>query len=302
MGFPKLPFNFKRQIPGGDPADLPLLNLSTEVCVSYNTTNCKSNNPLMKKNLLITCISAFVFTASSYAQASFSMDTSQGCAPLCINFSDLATGATAWQWNFGDATTSTIQNPSHCYSNPGTYVVTLIETFASGNDTATGLVNVYANPVASFTYSVSGNTVTFTDQSTNAAVWYWYFGDAGTSTMQNPTHTYATAGTYTVYLLVESALGCTDTAGMSVIAATTNELSAPGENWNFYPNPSQGIVTIHFDQPLKEAVPVRVENTLGEVIFSGESAGDLSIDLSGEAAGIYFIRIGNGPAKKVLVE
>src|SRR5574337_1446380 len=131
----------------------------------------------MKRNFLITCISTIAIAASSFAQASFSMDTSAGCAPVCVNFTDQATGATAWQWNFGDASTSTQQNPSHCYANPGTYQVTLIETFASGNDTAIDLVNIYANPVASFTYSVSGNTVTFTDQSTNAATWNWYFGD-----------------------------------------------------------------------------------------------------------------------------
>jgi PKD repeat protein len=58
------------------------------------------------------------------------------------------------------------------------------------------------NPVACFTGTpVSGFSpllVTFTDCSQNASTWSWDFGDTGTSTSQNPTHTYMSPGTYTV--------------------------------------------------------------------------------------------------------
>ncbi|MBK8426056.1 MAG: PKD domain-containing protein [Lewinellaceae bacterium] len=73
---------------------------------------------------------------------------------------------------------------------------------------------------ANFTFSVSGNTITFTDLSTvtggGISGWYWEFGDAGNSNSQNPVHTYAGTGVYTVCLTVAyvnsgSATVCRDT-------------------------------------------------------------------------------------------
>src|SRR5260221_3014303 len=50
-----------------------------------------------------------------------------GCSPVTVHFYDQSTGAvTTWAWTFGDGNTSTLQNPTNTYSNPGTYTVTLI--------------------------------------------------------------------------------------------------------------------------------------------------------------------------------
>src|SRR3954467_1818981 len=61
--------------------------------------------------------------------------------------------------------------------------------------------------------------VAFTDLSTNTPTsWAWDFGDGGTSTVQNPTHTYATPGTYTVKLSTKTDKGCiSDTSSKQVI-------------------------------------------------------------------------------------
>lgn len=74
------------------------------------------------------------------------------------------------------------------------------------------------DPVANFSFvtACAYDTVAFTDLSTIAssfiANWSWDFGDGiGTSNLQNPTYTYAVAGNYTVTLIVQSAIGCTDT-------------------------------------------------------------------------------------------
>ena len=69
-----------------------------------------------------------------------------------------------------------------------------------------------AVPSASFIYSPTtpapGTQVTFTDQSTNNPTsWSWYFGGDGTSTAQNPLHTFTAAGTYTVSLTATNAAG-----------------------------------------------------------------------------------------------
>jgi uncharacterized protein (TIGR02145 family) len=135
-----------------------------------------------------------------------------------VQFTDQSTNnPTSWSWNFGDGGTSTLQNPSHTYSAAGTYTVTLTTTNSAGSDgeTKTGYITVNPSvkiPVAAFTSSprtiTAGQSVQFTDQSTNNPTsWSWSFGDGGTSTLQNPSHTYSTAGTYTVTLTATNSAG-----------------------------------------------------------------------------------------------
>ena len=70
--------------------------------------------------------------------ADFSGTPLSGIAPLSVSFSDLSnTGGpvTSWSWDFGDSTSSTAQNPSHTYTNPGSYQVSLTATGPGGSDT-----------------------------------------------------------------------------------------------------------------------------------------------------------------------
>ncbi len=79
-------------------------------------------------------------------------------------------------------------------------------------------------PTASFTYSTSGLTASFTDTSVdsdgNVAAWSWSFGDGGTSTVRNPVHTYAVGSTYAVRLTVTDANGATGTVTQSITVAS----------------------------------------------------------------------------------
>lgn len=70
--------------------------------------------------------------------ANFEADALTGRAPLTVNFTDQSTESiTSWQWDFGDGTISTEQNPSHTYTDPGTYTVSLTATGPGGSDTET---------------------------------------------------------------------------------------------------------------------------------------------------------------------
>jgi PKD repeat protein len=61
-----------------------------------------------------------------------------GDALLAVGFTDTSTkNPTSWSWNFGDGNTSTLQNPSHIYENPGVYTVSLTATNAGGPSTVT---------------------------------------------------------------------------------------------------------------------------------------------------------------------
>ncbi|MDF1499636.1 MAG: M4 family metallopeptidase [Anaerolineales bacterium] len=75
-------------------------------------------------------------------------------------------------------------------------------------------------PTADFTFTTSGLTVDFTDQSTDTdgsiVAWDWDFGDGNTSTEQNPSHTYASSGTYAVILVVSDDAGDNDSVSKDI--------------------------------------------------------------------------------------
>jgi len=146
--------------------------------------------------------------ANAPVVADFSGTPLSGAAPLNVSFTDLSTGSpTSWSWDFGDTGSSALQNPSHDYTTPGTYTVTLTATGPGGSDMETKVDYVVVNVpvVADFSGSPLSGTaplnVSFTDLSTGSPTsWSWDFGDTGSSALQNPSHDYAVAGTYTVTL------------------------------------------------------------------------------------------------------
>lgn len=143
--------------------------------------------------------------------ADFSASPTSGEAPVLVSFSDLSSGTvSSWAWTFGDGGSSTAQNPTHTYTVAGTYNVSLTATGPGGSDgeTKNGYITITAPPpapVAEFSGSPTSGTapllVNFSDLSSGSVTsWAWTFGDGGTSTAQNPSHTYTSAGNFTVTL------------------------------------------------------------------------------------------------------
>jgi serine protease len=179
---------------------------------------------------------AIVTGSGGVPVANFTFSASQ----LAVSFTDHSTdtGGTigSHAWTFGDGGTSTAANPSHTYVAAGTYNVTEIVT-DSGNgatSTKTAAVTVATaggTPIANFTYTANGTTVAFKDTSTDSGgtigAHHWNFGDGGSSTATNPSHTYAAAGTYSVSEAVtDSASGrsSTKTSALTVSASTSTQL------------------------------------------------------------------------------
>ena len=139
------------------------------------------------------------------------------CARFPVHFTDLSTlpagNITAWLWTFGDGGTSTQQNPTHIYEDTGYFNIRLIVWNEGCADTIefSNYVHIMP-PIAAFSvpYTCSAPLIRhFNDQSIGADEWSWDFGDGNTSTVQNPTHTYAAPGIYTVSLTVKNhTTGC----------------------------------------------------------------------------------------------
>ncbi|MFH2053398.1 MAG: PKD domain-containing protein, partial [bacterium] len=155
--------------------------------------------------------------------ADFSADPVSGCSPLTVAFTDLSSGdITGWAWDFGDAGTDTVQNPSHEYAAPGIYDVSLTVTGPGGSDAkaVTGMITVAGPPTAAFSASDTTGTapltVDFTDLSTgDPTSWAWDFGGDGSSTAQNPSHTFSSAGAYAVQLIAGNDCGA-DTTSLEI--------------------------------------------------------------------------------------
>lgn len=167
---------------------------------------------------------------SSQPLANFTISAVSGYVPLTVQFTDTSMEGPidAYQWNFGDGTTSTEQNPQHTYAQAGTYSVSLTVSGVGGSDQKTVLDAISVSPIqARFAYSVrSGNiplTVQFTDQSLGGYDEVeWDFGDGVISKQENPKHTYNQKGKFTVQLTIKGQYGSNTNTFIDLITATND--------------------------------------------------------------------------------
>jgi PKD repeat protein len=85
------------------------------------------------------------FIGSKYptSAAHFRINPTEGPVPLTVQFTDKSTGSpTSWYWDFGDGTTSTLQNPVHSYNTAGTYIPILTASNVIGTSTKTSTVPI----------------------------------------------------------------------------------------------------------------------------------------------------------------
>ncbi len=157
--------------------------------------------------------------------AAFGANPTSGTAPLVVAFDNQSTGQVLdIQWNFGDGGVSNQANPTHTYTNVGTYTVILRVTGPGGSSIATRQIVVQnpsiPAPNANFNANVTSGqapvNVQFTNLSSgNVQTYVWNFGDGTLSTTQNPTHQFLLPGTYVVTLLA-SGPGGLDTSQQAI--------------------------------------------------------------------------------------
>jgi PKD repeat protein len=201
---------------GSNNDSLLIINAGQYSVIVTNTNNC------IAKDTIDIIIQGFAPTAN--------FTTSIGCVNQTVSFADLSippsgNSISNYEWNFGDSAsptnTSTTSNPSHTYSNTGTYNVHLtVTTNSNCAQSVTKIINVYPVPTATFAIGTScqNDSTAFLNQSSGAIGYsvtnsYWNFGDASstaTTTIISPKHMYTNASIYTVKLLVTNSVGCKD--------------------------------------------------------------------------------------------
>jgi len=110
--------------------------------------------------------------------AGFQSDKTMVCANDCINFTDLSTNATTWQWNFagGNPSSSTNKNPQVCYLTSGIYNVTLVASNSTGSDTLSinNYITVNAAPAPPVIKQINDTILRF-NSDTSYISYQWYF-------------------------------------------------------------------------------------------------------------------------------
>ncbi|TET23080.1 MAG: PKD domain-containing protein [Candidatus Stahlbacteria bacterium] len=283
---------------GTAPLDVAFTDLSTENPTSWSWNfgdggTSTSQNPTHRYNnvgtytVSLTATNAYgsdtetkpgyitVISAPQPPDADFSADPTIGSAPLDVTFTDLSTNApTSWSWSFGDGGSSTDQNPQHTYNAPGTYTVRLTATNADGSDTETkaNYITVTEALQASFTANPSMGyvplthrmEVTFTDQSVgNPTSWTWDFGDNGTSTEQNPTHVYTSAGEFTVTLTVSNTTGADSTSDTVCLFVLPGEFFTQAAS---FATLARSKIEIRYGTPVSTSIELSIYNVNGQLV------------------------------------
>lgn len=207
------------------------------------------------------------------------------CPSICENSNGLftASGGTNYVWTV--PANGTIINGQGTDSldvawSTGSANVSVVTVSATGCQSLPAVCapTVTPAPVASFMDTASGgwsSDYSFFDQTVGSSTWNWDFGDGGSSTQQNPIHTYTGAGTYTVTLTVTNSAGCSDTV-TSIVTALEGILipnvftpNGDGNNDEFY-IPNSGLKEYSIEIFDRWGVKI-FESTAPEIRWDGRS-------------------------------
>ena len=271
---------------------------STEENPTYTFANNGSQTVTLISGSSLNCadtVSLQVYLQSITADFNFV----NKCAYDSINFNDLSNAngdtITQYNWSFGDGAFSTDTNPSHLYGISNNYEVILVIQSNSGcSDTINKFVDVYPVPTAGFDYYsdeyIVGNTIEFTDLSSDAENWQWAFGDGITSSVQNPQHIYNTEGNYTVIQAVSNSYNCVDTAITDINIKSADQILPPKLPTAFSPNGDNNNDIFYPRGGPFKTMEFRVYNSWGQMIYETtklDEGWDGTFDGVDQPVGVY---------------
>lgn len=209
-----------------------------------STPSVGHSNESMKVYSFLSLILTLFFYQITFGQTADMVD---GCAPLTVNFTAPSTGGTHY-WEFKDGATSTLQNPTNTFLNPGSYTVEYRQT-VGGPVIGTVTIDVFAKPVPTFTadvtrgcapLSVNFSNTTSLSPSININSLSWVFNDGGTAVGSNPNYRFNTAGSFSVSLEIITNLPSCDAAQLYPNAIVTSD--RPNVEFTTNPDPPSACV------------------------------------------------------------
>lgn len=236
---------------------------NTVTATTANASHTYSNEDYLVK-LTVSSPNGCTSTASQRVtigllHADFSASQTDVCTGQQVSFNNLSNFSGVSQWTFGDGGTSVGANPSHVYSQPGLYTVTLTQNALGCTDYVekVAYINVRQGVVPTFTNSTpptqcgTSPEVDFTSSVNGGSnlQYYWTFGDGGaSSTDPNPSHVFSGNGFFTVQLTVTDANGCIAKANQTVAISnyvpvpnfSVTGLACQGGTLSFNNNTAQG--------------------------------------------------------------
>jgi PKD repeat protein len=190
--------------------------------------------------------------------------------PLTIQFD--ASGSSSdqgsivsYSWNFGDGSTGSRRIVLHTYPSAGSYTVSLTATDSQGaTGSITRIIQVSIDggvegnirPSAAFTASPTSGTAPLavdfdasdsSDPDGSITSYNWSFGDGSTGTGVTTSHTYNTAGTYTVHLTVIDGQGATGSITQIIQVNTSGQNASPIASFTASPTSGVAPLAVDFD-------------------------------------------------------
>jgi PKD repeat protein len=194
----------------------------------------------------------------------FTANPDAGAIPVTVSFTaayddNVGHAVTHWNWSFGDGTTSTNQNPSHTYTNSGTFSLTLIATNNMGETVfGAGPASITANPAQENSgplitnepvsqTNVAGGNVTLQVAATGAGTlaYQWLYDDrkvpgATNDTLTLKSVTTGNAGSYDVIVSNSYGFATSTVATVTVVAPGNPKLTIAS------PTPGQNVATNNY--------------------------------------------------------
>ena len=240
---PGEPLNVEVEVDGGNgvPYQLPLLNSNQIVASPFTIYPEQSDSYTIRLQDACTTPAveaSFDVTVMPLPPAAFNVNEHESCPPGTFRFNEFSPDVgQSYYWDFGDDNFSFDKSPSHTYSVPASYDVSMTAASSFGCEktiTREDLITIHPKPDAEF-YASTNNTsilnpnIQFFNVSNNADSIYWFFGD-GDSTLQsreNPWHSFEDVGSYSVKMIATNIHGCSDTAYNTIYVRDNYTFNVP---------------------------------------------------------------------------